>query len=184
MRKTTALAFLFAACALSQTAKVVPPMTVARLYDSQLSGVENEFVPLVKEMPEAAFAFAPKQGAFEKARTFAGQVKHVATVMYMVAAASLGEKPPVDLGSGEDGPDTIKSKQQILDYLTASFAYAHKAMNALTAQNQLSMVKSPFGNGEMARGAIANIAITHAFDHYGQMAVYARMNNLVPPASR
>jgi hypothetical protein len=184
MKKIAAITFLFAACALAQTAKVAPPMTVARLYDSQLSGVEGEFVPLVKEMPEAAFAFKPKAGAFEKSRTFAEQVKHVAAVMYLVSAAALGEKPPVDLGSGENGPDSIKTKAQIVDFLTASFAYAHKAMNSLTAQNQLNMVKSPFGPGEMARGAVANIAITHDFDHYGQMVIYARMNNLVPPASR
>jgi len=26
--------------------------------------------------------------------------------------------------------------------------------------------------------------VWHSFDHYGQMAVYARMNGVVPPASR
>jgi uncharacterized damage-inducible protein DinB len=159
--------------------------TVAKLYDSQLSGVENEIVPLVKEMPEAAFSFAPKQGAFSNARTFAQQAKHVAAVNYMVAAAALGEKPPIDLGSGENGPDTVKTKEQIVKFLTDSYAYAHKAMNSLTPKNQVEMIKAPFqGAPDMARGAIANIAITHSFDHYGQMVVYARMNNLVPPASR
>jgi hypothetical protein len=26
--------------------------------------------------------------------------------------------------------------------------------------------------------------VWHSFDHYGQMVVYARMNGVVPPASR
>ena len=26
--------------------------------------------------------------------------------------------------------------------------------------------------------------VWHSFDHYGQMVVYARMNGIVPPASR
>jgi len=26
--------------------------------------------------------------------------------------------------------------------------------------------------------------ISHPFDHYGQMVVYLRMNNIIPPASR
>jgi hypothetical protein len=34
-----------------------------------------------------------------------------------------------------------------------------------------------------ARAGIANVAIWHTFDHYGQMAVYARMNGVIPPAS-
>ena len=36
----------------------------------------------------------------------------------------------------------------------------------------------------IARGGIANLALWHTMDHYGQMAVYARMNRVVPPASR
>ena len=57
-------------------------------------------------------------------------------------------------------------------------------MGALTATNQLDLVKSPFGNGEMSRAGATSIAVWHSFDHYGQMVVYARMNGIVPPASR
>jgi hypothetical protein len=181
MMKTT---MMFLALAFASSA-LAADMTVARLYDSQLSGVEGEMLPLVKEVPESAFGFAPKTGAFKGARTFAEQAKHVATVMYMVAAASLGQKPPIDLGSGENGPDSVKTKEQIVKYLSDAFAYTHKAMNALTDKNQLEMVKAPFpGAPDMARAGIANIAIGHTFDHYGQMVVYARMNNVIPPASR
>jgi hypothetical protein len=160
-------------------------MTVARMYDSQLKGVEGEILPLVKEMPESAFSFAPKEGAFKGARTFAQQAKHVATVMYMVAAASIGEKSPVEAGNSENGSDSIKTKEQIVQYLSDAFTYAHKAMNALTDKNQLDMMKLPFpGAPDMARAGIANVAISHTMDHYGQMVIYARMNNVIPPASR
>src|SRR5947208_3087814 len=119
-------------------------MTVAKLYDSQLSTVEGELMPLVKEMPEAAFGFAPKQGAFSNVRTFAAQAKHVATVLYMVSASALKEKVPIDLGKGEDGPETIQSKAQIVQFLTGAFAYAHKAMLAMTSPAQVEMVKAPW----------------------------------------
>jgi hypothetical protein len=159
-------------------------MTVATLYDSQLKMAESEFVPLAKAMPESAYNFAPTQGAFEKARTFGEQVKHVATVMYMVSAAAKQEKVPVDLGTGEAGPSSVKSKAEIVKYLQDAFAYAHTAMTSLTAANQLDLVKAPFpGMPDTARAGIANLAIWHTFDHYGQMAVYARMNNVIPPAS-
>jgi hypothetical protein len=179
MKTKILITLTLASCALAADT------TVAKLYDSQLTGVEKEIVPLVKELPETAFAFAPKEGAFKNVRTFAQQTKHVATVLYMVSAAAMGQKPPIDLGTGENGPDNIKSKDQIVKYLNDAFAYAHKAMNTLTDKNQVEMIKPPFqGAPDMARGAIANIAITHTFDHYGQMVVYARMNNVVPPASR
>jgi hypothetical protein len=34
------------------------------------------------------------------------------------------------------------------------------------------------------RSALAVEALIHAFDHYGQMVEYLRMNGVVPPASR
>ena len=53
----------------------------------------------------------------------------------------------------------------------------------MTAANQVQLVKSPFGDGQEARGNVASVAVWHSFDHYGQMVVYARMNKVVPPAS-
>jgi DinB superfamily len=159
-------------------------MTVAGMYDSQLKMAESEIVSLAKAMPESAYNFAPTKGSFEKARTFGGQVKHVATVMFMVAAAAKEEAPPSNLGAGEDGPDDVKTKAQILEYLSTAFTYAHSVLNTLTTENQLDPVKSPFGAGTVARGMAANLTIWHTFDHYGQMAVYARMNNVIPPASQ
>ncbi len=158
-------------------------MSVATLYDSQLRIAESEIVSLAKAMPESAYNFAPTNGAFEKVRTFGAQAKHVAAVVYIASAAAKQEKAPIDLGGGEDGPATVKTKAEIVQFLQNAFAYGHTAMATLTAANQLDMVKPPFGTSDMARAGIANLAIWHTFDHYGQMVVYARMNNVVPPAS-
>ena len=157
--------------------------TVAQLYDSPIAGVEREVVSLAEAMPAAKYDFAPAAGEFKGVRSFAQQVKHLAAVNYMVAAAAQQVKPPVDTG-GENGPASVASKEQIVQYLKASFAYCHKAALTLTAANQTELVDSPFGNGKTARGALLSIAVSHSFDHYGQMAVYARMNGVVPPASR
>jgi uncharacterized damage-inducible protein DinB len=88
------------------------------------------------------------------------------------------------LGKGENGPDDVKGKEAIVKFLKDSFAYAHKAALTMTDKNQVDMVAGPFGPQKMARGGIINVAIWHPFDHYGQMVVYARMNGVVPPASR
>jgi uncharacterized damage-inducible protein DinB len=39
-------------------------------------------------------------------------------------------------------------------------------------------------NSESSRLRLAVFAVAHAFDHYGQMVEYLRMNGIVPPASR
>jgi hypothetical protein len=158
--------------------------TIAQIYDRNLAGVEGELVPLAEAMPADRYNFAPTAGVFKDVRTFRQQVKHIAAVNYMIAAALLEQKPPVDLGAGENGPDSITSKEQTVGFLKDSFAYLHKATLTLTTANQSGMIQSPFGKSQSPRIAIALSAAGHCFDHYGQMVVYARMNGVVPPASR
>jgi hypothetical protein len=46
-------------------------------------------------------------------------------------------------------------------------------------------VRTKAGNGRpTTRLFQATFAAAHAFDHYGQMIEYLRMNGIVPPASR
>jgi uncharacterized damage-inducible protein DinB len=100
-----------------------------------------------------------------------------------VAAAILEEKNPVETGKNENGAESLKSKEEIVKYLKGSFELAHKAMAILTTENYTSHVKSPFG-GESTRAELSTIPVWHSFDHYGQAVVYARLNGIVPPASR
>jgi len=148
-----------------------------------LTSVERDIVPLAEAMPAGKYDFAPTGGEFKGVRTFAEQMKHVAAVIYMVAASVLGEKNP-DMGGSENGPAAMKSKDEIVKYLKDSFAYAHKAMLSLTAKNLAELVPSAFGSDKVPRVSMATVAVWHSFDHYGQTVVYARMNGIIPPASR
>jgi len=157
--------------------------TVSQIEDRLVSNVEGEFVPAADAMPEDKYSFAPTNGEFKGVRTFAQQVKHVAAVNYLIGAAILEEKPPVELGS-ENGPDSITSKADIMKFLRDSFVYLHKSLSSINEKNQTDFIKSPFGQGKVTRLGIATIALWHPFDHYGQMVEYLRMNGIVPPASR
>lgn len=145
--------------------------------------VESELVPLAEAVPEAAYGFAPSKGAFDKVRTFGQQVSHVAAVNYACAAAILGEKNPIEMGAGENGP-AMMSKAEIVKFLKDSMAYSHKAVATITDANVYGNVQSPFGANQTTRLNMGNVLAWHSMDHYGQMVVYARMNNVVPPASR
>jgi hypothetical protein len=94
----------------------------------------------------------------------------------------LEEKNPTDMGQGENGPATLKTKEAIVQYFKDAIAYGHKAMAKLTESNLTDTVPSIFG--QSARAFLASAAIWHSFDHYGQAVVYARMNGIIPPASR
>jgi uncharacterized damage-inducible protein DinB len=143
---------------------------------------QKEFTDAADAMPEDKYSFAPTNGEFKGVRTFAQQVKHVAAVNYIFGSSILGEKPPVDVG-GENGPDSVKTKAEIMKFLNDSFVYLKKALGSITDKNQLDQV-TVFGEMKMARASVGAFSTAHPFDHYGQMVEYLRMNGIIPPASR
>jgi hypothetical protein len=136
-------------------------------------------------MPADKYGFAPTDGEFKGVRTFGQQVKHLAATNYILAAAALGEEPPAGAGD-EMGPDTVRTKAEILDYLNGSFEHLAKAIEAIGDKNATvkSSPISPLKGAVTTRLALTVEAMIHAFDHYGQMVEYLRMNGVVPPASR
>ena len=167
----------------AQDTKMAERLSIAQALNRGVTGVENELVPAAEALPETKYSFAPTNGEFKGVRNFAEQVKHVAAVNYMVGAAILQEKPPLELG-GENGPDSVKSKAEIVRFLKDSFTYAHKAVATINESNLVDPIKSPFGQGTTTRLGMATLIVGHCFDHYGQIVEYLRMNSIVPPASR
>jgi uncharacterized damage-inducible protein DinB len=146
---------------------------------------QTTIVSAADAMPADKYGFAPTDGEFKGVRTFGQQVKHLAATNHILAAAALGEQPPADAGD-EAGPETVRTKAEILDYLNGSFAHLGKAIDAIGDKNATvkSSPISPLKSTETTRLALTVEAMIHAFDHYGQMVEYLRMNGVVPPASR
>jgi len=162
---------------------VKPELNVANVFKTSVTHLQRTFLPLAMAMPENKYGFAPTDGEFKGVRTFGQQLKHVAASNYVYASSILGEKPPAEVGEEEDGPASVKTKDEILKYVNDSFAYVQKAVATINAKNLVSPIKSPFGEGETTRLALATLIIGHCNDHYGQMVEYVRMNGIVPPAS-
>ena len=112
-------------------------------------------------------------------RTFAGQVRHIAASNYFIWSGLTGDKLPENLKDG-NGPEDIKTKAEILKFLKDSFALGHRAAATLTTENMLQTPEQ----SKSTRLRLATFGVAHAFDHYGQMVEYLRMNGIVPPASR
>jgi hypothetical protein len=166
----------------AQPAQTAP--TIASAVDREVGNIEKQMVDAAEAMPEEKFNFTPESlnipGAeYKGVRTFALQVRHVAASNYILWAQVTGDKIPEDYKGG-DGPANLKTKAEIIRFLRDSYALGHKAAAALTSQN---MLQSPEGS-KSTRLRLATFAVAHAFDHYGQMVEYLRMNGIVPPASR
>jgi len=163
--------------------------TVSAVIDREISIIEKEFVDAADAMPEDKYNFTPAglnlQGSdYKGVRTFAEEVKHVATANYMFWGAITGD-PMLPGTAGPNGPDSIKTKAEIMKYLKDSFAIGHKAAGTLTAENIVTTVKVPvMSPNPISKLFVATFGVAHGFDHYGQMVEYLRMNGIVPPASR
>lgn len=159
--------------------------SMGQALDFWISNTEKEVVSAADAMPEEKYSFAPTTGEFNGVRTFAQQVKHLAANNYRMAARILGQPATPDQ-EAETGPDDVRSKAQILDYLKGSFVALHRSVATITTENAVTPVlKSREGTAQQnTRVQFAVDAVTHSYDHYGQMVEYLRMNGIVPPASR
>ncbi len=162
------------------------PATLNSTLDMELTIIEHEFEGAAEAMPEDKYSFAPTNGDFGGVRTFALEVKHVATANDRFFNAVLGnpDTTPADEFEAENGPDSIATKEQIMQYLKDSFALGHKAITQINADNAFAPLKTPLNPFLRTRAMIVIFACSHAMDHYGQMVEYLRDNGIVPPASR
>lgn len=165
-----------------------PPPTIASTLDRQISQVEKEVVEAAEAMPDDKFNFSPEGinlpgSDYKGVRTFAAQVRHIATANYFLWSPVTGDKLPEGI-KGPEGPEDLKTKAQIVQFLKDSYALGHKAAATLTSENLLDPLSLAGRPNKTARLYLVTFGVAHAFDHYGQMVEYLRMNGIVPPASR
>jgi hypothetical protein len=160
------------------------PPTVASAVDREITAIEKQIVDIAEAMPEDKFNFSPEHlnipgSDYQGVRSFAVQVKHVAASNYFIWSPLTGDKLPEGLKDG-NGPENLKTKADIIKFLKDSFALGHKAAATLTTENMLLAPE----HSKSTRLRLATFGVAHAYDHYGQMVEYLRMNGIVPPASR
>jgi len=158
------------------------PQTVTDVFSQASSHIEAAIISLAEAMPEDEYSFLPTKGEFKGVRTFSQLVKHVATDNYVDAAALLQERPPIDVGERENGPDSIRSKAEILRFVRDSFEYMQKAIRTVNHGNLMERVEMPGAQGGIPRLMIIDAAMAHPWDLYGQMIEYLRMNGIDPQA--
>ena len=127
------------------------------------SDMGDKMVRLAEEFPKDRFDARPT----DDVRTFADQLRHVAFWNLYVADVLSGVKANGD--ANELPRDAYPTKAKVVGALRSSF-------DAVTAQ----LTKA---NGAADLNQVVAF-IEHNGEHYGQLVVYARLNGIVPPASR
>jgi uncharacterized damage-inducible protein DinB len=131
-------------------------------------------VGIADAMPEDKFTYksTPAQ------RDYGQQVMHVVQVNQGLLG-TLGGKtlaPTINLKA--------TSKADIMQALRQSYDYGEALFKEFNDAAWVQSIMGPRFMGQATRLRIGNFAMTHAMDIYGQMAVYLRLNGIVPPASR
>src|SRR3954462_12178058 len=120
-----------------------PPLFSSAI-ERQFNKIESDILSTAEAMPEDKFYFTPESlhitnSDFKGIRTFAGQIMHLATDNILIWSAINGDSVRADI-ENVNGPKSIKTKNDIIEYLKSSFAIGRKEISTLTTQNAMDII--------------------------------------------
>ena len=159
---------------------LLAPTQAALASDNPFSGMARSFYGEMKsvvlraaeKMPDASYGLRP----MESVRTFGQIIGHLADAQYLFCSIAIGVKSPV-----LNIEQSKTSKAELIAALEAAFAYCDKAYEGMTDASAAQSVKL-FGADTPKLGVLTANNM-HGAEHYGNLVVYLRFANIVPPTS-
>jgi uncharacterized damage-inducible protein DinB len=146
--------------------------------------IGNKLIAMAKDFPEDKYDFKLQKDE----RTFAENLLHIAAVDYDLISKVSGSNIGPDFGENKHNPsrDAYKTKADVVKLIQQAVS---DGAAAIQRQGDAGLDKTtPFfweyGQHVVHNSNIWNTAIEHSAEHFGQLVVYYRANNLVPPESR
>jgi len=129
---------------------------------------------IAEAMPEEKFSY--KSTAAQ--RDYGQQILHVAggNVSYLRFFGGKATAPAINRNA--------TAKAEIVKALADSFDYGSALIAEQTEQSMMQTVQTNQYLGPSSRARVIYFLLGHTWDIYGQMAVYLRLNGIVPPASQ
>jgi uncharacterized damage-inducible protein DinB len=173
MKRIVAAAVLVAASvALPQTARAQTASLKTELL-KDWTDLKPVMMAIAAAMPEEKFTYksTPAQ------RDYGQQIMHVATgnMLYLRFFGGKAAAPAFNRNAA--------SKAEILQALAASFDFGEALLREQTDDSLLQIVQTNQFLGPSSKARVVYFLIGHTWDIYGQMAVYLRLNGIVPPRS-
>jgi hypothetical protein len=146
----------------------------------QWNGIGNKLIAMAQDFPEDKYDFKVQKDE----RTFALNLLHAAALDFVLIRRISGANVGPDFGQGDNPTrDMFKSKADVVKFVQEAVAAGAKVIQE-QGDAGLDGTSKFFGNRMAHNSFIWTFAIEHSAEHYGQLVVYYRANNLVPPDSR
>src|SRR5580693_1328173 len=142
--------------------------------------IGNKLVAMAKDFPEDKYDFKLQKDQ----RTFALNLLHAAALDFVLLRRISGSNIGPDFGEGDNpSRSAFKTKAEVVKFVQEAVA---DGAQVIQQQGDAGLGKTTkfFGNRLAHNSAIWTFAIEHSAEHYGQLVVYDRANNMVPPDSR
>ena len=142
--------------------------------------IGNKLVAMAQDFPEDKYDFKLQKDE----RTFAQNLLHAAALDFVLIRRISGSNLGPDFGEGDNpSRDVFKTKADVVKFVQEAVA---DGAQVIQQQGDAGLDKTSkfFGNRLARNSAIWTSAIEHSAEHYGQLVVYYRANNLVPPDTR
>ncbi len=141
--------------------------------------IGNKLVAMAQDFPEDKYDYKLQKDQ----RTFAQNLLHQAAFDYIAMRMISGSNLGPDFGKGDNpSRDVFKTKADVVKFVQQAVA---DGANVIQQQGDAGLDKTTkWGNKLVHNSYIWMFAIEHSGEHYGQLVVYYRANNLVPPDSR
>ena len=142
--------------------------------------IGNKLVAMAKDFPEDKYDFKVQKDQ----RTFAENLLHAAALDFVLVRRVSGTNVGPDFGEGDNPKrDAFKTKADVVKFVEEAVGDGAKVIQQ-QGDAGLDKTSKFFGNRMAHNSTIWTFAIEHSGEHYGQLVVYYRANNLVPPDSR
>ena len=142
--------------------------------------IGNKLIVMAQDFPEDKYDFKVQK----QERTFALNLLHAAALDFVLIRRISGSNLGPDFGEGDNPTrDAFKTKADIVKFVQEAVAAGAKVIQQ-QGDAGLDNTTKFFGNRLAHNSSLWTFAIEHSGEHYGQLVVYYRANNLVPPDSR
>jgi uncharacterized damage-inducible protein DinB len=173
--RTTFTTVVLAACALPLAGALQAQNTVTNGLRAIEQRQAKNIVDAAEEMPADKYGFKPTPAQM----SFGDVVAHlIAEGNEALCSSTSGQKPPEHPKFSGTDP-----KDKLVAALKESFQFCQTAFAQLQ-DAQLADSTQFFGPNKVTRGFAGLITVADWADHYSQMAIYLRLNGLLPPTAK
>jgi uncharacterized damage-inducible protein DinB len=143
--------------------------------------IGNKLIAMAQDFPEDKYDYKLQKDQ----RTFALNLLHAAAFDYVVMRRVSGSNIGPDFGEGDNpSRDTFKTKADVVKFVQQAVADGAAVIQQQGDTGLDKTMQRPWGKHLVHNSYLWMFAIEHSGEHYGQLVVYYRANNLVPPDSR